>query len=214
MVYNPLNYARAGHAAYLERYGRGKKRVVFLGMNPGPWGMAQTGVPFGEIKAVREWMQIDARIDKPACEHPKRPIEGFSCQRSEVSGRRLWGYFSETFRRAEDFFADHLVLNYCPLVFMEDGGRNITPDKLPVRESGPLYQQCDRHLGQALRILDPEWVVGIGGFAEDRLRDVLGKGSDRPQITRILHPSPASPAANRDWVGTAARQLREAGVWD
>lgn len=214
-VYNPLNYARAGHAAYLERFGQGKKRVVFLGMNPGPWGMAQTGVPFGEIHAVREWMGIEVTIDKPAQEHPKRPIEGFSCQRSEVSGRRLWGLFAETVGKAgvEKFFTDHLVLNYCPLVFMEAGGRNITPDKLPSRESRPLYEICDRHLGQALEILDPEWVVGIGGFAESRLHEVLKGWEAPPRVTRILHPSPASPAANRDWAGTAARQLREAGVW-
>ena len=36
------------------------KRVVFLGMNPGPFGMAQVGVPFGEVAAVRDWLRIDA----------------------------------------------------------------------------------------------------------------------------------------------------------
>jgi single-strand selective monofunctional uracil DNA glycosylase len=213
-VYNPLHYAIGGHAAYLERFGRGKKRVVFLGMNPGPWGMVQTGVPFGEIPAVRDWMKIEARIDKPAREHPKRPVEGFSCQRSEVSGRRLWGYFAERFGQAEHFFEEHLVLNYCPLVFMEKGGRNITPDKLPAREAKPLYQACDHHLVKALQILEPEWVVGVGGFAEGRLLDVVEDLPNRPRLARILHPSPASPAANRDWAGTVAKQLKTAGVWD
>ena len=53
-VYNPLTYAWAPNAAYLRRYGQGRKRVVFVGMNPGPFGMVQTGVPFGEIAAVRD----------------------------------------------------------------------------------------------------------------------------------------------------------------
>ncbi|MCL1859942.1 MAG: single-stranded DNA-binding protein, partial [Proteobacteria bacterium] len=52
-VYNPLDYAWNVHERYLRRYGDGRKRVVFLGMNPGPFGMAQTGVPFGEVAAVR-----------------------------------------------------------------------------------------------------------------------------------------------------------------
>ena len=91
-----------------------------MGMNPGPWGMAQTGVPFGEIDAVRNWIEIEEPVEKPDNEHPKRPIEGFDCQKSEVSGRRLWGLFSEKYPKAEDFFADHYVVNYCPLVWMEE----------------------------------------------------------------------------------------------
>ena len=65
-VYNPLDYAWAAHESYLRRYGRGRKRVVFLGMNPGPFGMAQTGVPFGEVAAVRDWIGIQAKILRPA----------------------------------------------------------------------------------------------------------------------------------------------------
>ena len=115
-VYLPLDYAREPHEAYLKRFGGGKKRVVFLGMNPGPFGMAQTGVPFGEIPAVRDWMGISAPVGKPAIEHPKRPVEGFACLKSEVSGRRLWGLFAERFGSADDFFRDHFVINYCPLI--------------------------------------------------------------------------------------------------
>ena len=44
-VYNPLDYARVPHAEYVTRFANSPKRILFLGMNPGPWGMAQTGVP-------------------------------------------------------------------------------------------------------------------------------------------------------------------------
>ena len=60
-VYNPLEYARAPHEAYLERWGRGPKRVVLLGMNPGPFGMAQTGVPFGDVADDVVHVAEDAR---------------------------------------------------------------------------------------------------------------------------------------------------------
>lgn len=210
-VYNPLDYAWAPHEQYLQRFGNGRKRVVFLGMNPGPFGMAQCGIPFGEIAAARDWMGILAPVGKPALENPKRPVEGFSCTRSEVSGKRLWALFQERFGTAEAFFAEHFVANYCPLAFF-DAGRNLTPDKLPTRESGPLYAACDTHLRELTAILEPEWVVGIGGFAEERAALALRESGIR--IGKVLHPSPASPAANRGWAEAANRQLSSQGIWD
>jgi single-strand selective monofunctional uracil DNA glycosylase len=210
-VYSPLDYAWAAHEAYLQRYGNCRKRVVFLGMNPGPFGMVQTGVPFGEIAAVRDWLRITTPIRKPRREHPKRPVEGFACRRAEVSGRRLWGLFADRFKRAEDFFADHFVANYCPLAFLEAGGRNLTPDKLPSSEAAPLFAACDGHLRNVIKILQPLWLIGVGDFAAKRARAVFGNTPLR--IAKILHPSPASPAANRDWAAQAARQLEAFGVW-
>ena len=207
-VYDPLTYAWRGHRAYLRRYGDSRRRVLLLGMNPGPFGMAQTGVPFGEIGHVRDWLGIEERIDAPAREHPRRPIQGFACTRREVSGARLWGGIAGHWKQPERFFKHHFISNYCPLVFMEESGRNRTPDKLPAAERDPLYQACDRHLRRVTRILEPEWVIGIGGFAERRAREVLG---DTVQIAAILHPSPANPRANRDWEGEVRSQLVELG---
>lgn len=215
-VYNPLIYARAPHAEYLRRFGDTKKRVLLLGMNPGPFGMAQTGVPFGEVAAVRDWMGISAPVEKPRPEHPKRPVQGFDCPKSEVSGRRLWGLFAERFGRPEVFFADHFVVNYCPLVWMEASGKNRTPDKLPAAEMAPVVGACDRYLREVLLILEPKFAIGVGGFAEqclDRVIATLPVEANRPRLGRILHPSPASPAANRDWAGAAARELERIGVW-
>ncbi len=213
-VYNPLEYAWNAHKQYLEKYARATCKVVFLGMNPGPWGMAQTGVPFGEIPAVVDWLNIDAAIKKPDPEHPKRPIEGLQCQRSEVSGRRLWGLFQEAFDSPDVFFDEYFVTNYCPLVFMEESARNVTPDKLPATIRGELEQICDRHLASLLKALSPEWVVGVGAFAEKCAgRVVKTVGLTEIQLGRILHPSPASPAANRDWAGTATKQLKQMKIW-
>jgi len=210
-VYNPLAYAWAPHEAYLRRFGATRKKVVLVGMNPGPFGMVQCGVPFGEIEAVRDWMGIEAPVEQPLLANPKRPIEGFACTRSEVSGRRLWSLFRERFGTAEAFFAEHFVANYCPLAFF-DQARNLTPDKLPAAEAAPLYAACDEHLKALVAALQPEWVIGIGGFAEARAAQALG--GMKVRIGRVLHPSPASPAANRDWAGAATRQLGALGVWE
>lgn len=211
-VYNPLEYAAASHEAYLSRYGTAQKKVVFLGMNPGPFGMTQTGVPFGEIAAVRDWMAICKPVGKPPLENTKRPVVGFDCSQSEVSGRRLWGLFAQRFGTAQKFFEEHFVANYCPLVFMEAGGKNRTPDKIISSEMAPVYAACDRHLRQMLEVLQPEWLIGVGGFAESR---ALLQQEYFPQlkIGRVLHPSPASPAANKDWSGNVTRTLEKLGVW-
>ena len=209
-VYNPLNYAKRPHHAYLRKYGVGPKRVIYLGMNPGPFGMAQTGVPFGEIAQVRDWLGLEAPVGRPEHENPKRPITGFDCTRSEVSGTRLWGAIAEHYGTPQRFFAHHFVANYCPLVFMEASGRNVTPDKLPQKERNPLFEACDASLLDLVRILEPQWVVGVGRFATLRAEEVLQHTPIR--IGQILHPSPANPRANRDWEGEVRKQLHEQGI--
>jgi len=210
-VYNPLLYAWKGHEMYLRRFGGTPREIIFLGMNPGPFGMAQTGVPFGEIAAVRDWMRIDAAIGRPVHEHPRRPILGFNCARSEISGHRLWKLFANRFGPPEKFFEHHFVVNYCPLAFLEAGGRNRTPDKLSPAEKESLARVCDAHLRTVCDILRPKWIIGIGAFA-GRQASAVAQGSPI-QIAQILHPSPASPAANRNWAGQAAAQLQAMGVW-
>jgi len=212
-VYNPLRYAWDAHEQYISRINDSGVRVLLLGMNPGPWGMAQTGVPFGEVRAVRNWLGIDVPVQTPENMHPKRPVLGFESKRSEVSGRRLWGLFQERYADADAFFDEHFIANYCPLVFMEESARNRTPDKLPVGERDLLDSVCQKHLTRLLKVLSPEVVVGVGAYAEKCLERTMTESGYNAQLARILHPSPASPAANRDWAGTATQQLKAAGIW-
>ncbi len=207
-VYNPLEYAWAPHERYLRQFD-GPREVLMLGMNPGPFGMAQTGVPFGEVNLVRDWMGLESPVGKPEPEHPKRAVEGFACARSEVSGARLWGWAKETFGPSEVFFQRFFVANYCPLVFMEASGKNRTPDKLPAQERAPLEARCDEALRRTIACMDPEFLVGVGQFAENRLRKVNDDG--RP-VGRVLHPSPASPAANRGWAEAARKDFEKLGI--
>jgi single-strand selective monofunctional uracil DNA glycosylase len=209
-VYNPLRYAADLHEAYLRRYGAGPKRVLLLGMNPGPFGMAQTGVPFGDVAVVRDWLGLAAAVGKPPREHPSRPVHGLDCARSEVSGTRLWGWARERFGTPERFFERFFVVNYCPLAFLESTGRNRTPDKLPGAEQDPLFAACDQALRRIVEALEPAHVIGVGAFAEKRARLALSDAG--VSIGTILHPSPASPLANRDWAGTAEKQLRSCGI--
>jgi len=210
IIYNPLEYARRAHDQFIRQYGAGTKEAIFLGMNPGPYGMAQTGIPFGEVTHVRDWLRIKGPIDRPQVEHPKRPIQGFDCPRSEISGQRLWGFFKEKFVEPEAFFARFFVVNYCPLVFMEESGKNRTPDKLHAHEREALFAICDLALLRMVDRLQPDLIIGVGGFATHRAKAALVER--HIPIETVLHPSPASPAANRGWAEAAEKQLTSLGL--
>jgi len=208
-VYNPLVYAWDMHETWLRTYGDSDKHTILLGMNPGPWGMAQTGVPFGEIAAVRDWMKLSGDVDQPSPMHDKRKVEGFDCPRSEVSGRRLWGGIAARYPDAADFFQDHFAVNYCPLLFLEEGAKNRTPDKLPKDERQAVEDACDQHLREVCDVLHLERVIGVGAWAKKCAERAL-KGRD-VVIGTILHPSPASPLANKGWSKAAQANLEKQG---
>ena len=210
VVLHPVLHAWELHRRYCERFAREGVEALLLGMNPGPWGMVQTGVPFGEVAAVRDWMGLRGRVEAPPAEHPKRPVLGLACPRSEVSGRRLWGWARERFGRPEAFFERFFVWNWCPAAFLEESGRNLTPDRLPAAARAPLEEACDRALAEAVALLRPRRVLGVGAYARRRARSALGP--DGPPVGGLLHPSPASPAANRGWQTQAEAQLREQGL--
>ena len=209
-VYNPLAYARAAYAAYVERFATAPKEAVFVGMNPGPFGMAQTGVPFGEVASVRDWLGIRAAVGRPALEHPKRLVAGFDCHRAEVSGQRLWGWARRRFVTPEAFFARFFVANYCPLLFLEESGRNLPLDKLASDEQRAIAVHCDEALRETVRRLTPACVLGIGRFAERRAGIALAGMGVR--VGCVPHPSPASPAANRGWEAQADAAIAACGI--
>ena len=206
-VYDPLDYAWSAHRAYLS-LARARPRALLLGMNPGPFGMVQTGVPFGEIDAVRSFLRISDGVRCPPRQHAKRPVLGFACTRSEVSGRRFWGLMQDEFGTPARFFEAGFVWNWCPLAFTAPAGANVTPDKLPARTREMIEAACDLALGRVIDAIEPRMVIGVGAFARDAALRALG---NRLPVHMVLHPSPASPAANRGWSRQARAQLRACG---
>jgi single-strand selective monofunctional uracil DNA glycosylase len=214
-VYNPLVYAREPHRQYVLKYGNTAKRLLFVGMNPGPFGMAQTGVPFGDKQCVKEFLCIFGEVTKPEVEHPRRPVNGFACARREVSGSRLWGWVERHCHSADNFFEQCYVHNYCPLLFIAKSGRNVTPPQLKPEERKGLVALCDDSLLKVIKLLDPKAVVGVGHFAASCVARVLKNavGMGDIQTGCILHPSPASPLANKQWAETVEKQLNDMQLW-
>ena len=208
-VYNPLFYAWAPHREYLQRYGRDRPEALIVGMNAGYFGMAQTGVPFGDVVMVRDWLGIEGRVLRPNDEHPKRPIDGFACRRREVSGQRLWGWARDAFGTPERFFARYFVVNYCPLCFLGETGANLALDKLPAASRERLEHACDRALGAAATALNVRYAIGLGHFAARRVAAVLG---NEVVCGAAPHPSPANASIGPHWAREMERALAAMGI--
>lgn len=203
-VYHPLRYAWEPFWRYHELYADRGATALLLGMNPGPFGMAQTGVPFGDVSSVRDFLGVHGRVRSPTGVHPRRPVKGFDLARREVSGARLWGWAQRRFGTAEAFFRQFFVVNYCPTLFLGESGRNLPPDKLRKAEREELEVCCDGALRALVQALEPNWLVGLGVFAERCAHRCVG---DLVRVGRVLHPSPASPRANRGWMEQMEREL-------
>ena len=216
-VYNPLIYAWQAHEAYLERalWDRPQGRVLWLGINPGPWGMAQTATPFGDVASVRDWMGVGpVEVGQPADPSPLRPIEGFSLTRREVSGQRLWAWAAGRFGAADACFDAMFVWNFCPLMFLHaQRARNVTPDRLNAADQAAILPPCDDMLRALVAHIQPSHVLGVGRFTTARATAALATLPDPPPVHYMLHPSPASPAANRGWAAQADARLVELGIW-
>ena len=202
-VYNPLAYAWEPHRAYLELASGGGAKTLLRGMNPGPHGMGQMGIPFAATSVVRDLLKItDLEVGQPSTPHPKRPISGLDWPKEEVSGTRLWGLLANEYGSAESIFKSVFLLNHCPLMlFSGERATNITPDKITGPTTKALLERCDDHLREVVDIMQIERVIGVGRYSEKRALNALS-GIDI-SITTCWHPSPASPLANRnkgeDW---------------
>ena len=177
--------------------------------------MVQTGIPFGTVSLVREWMGIEAPVGKPPVEHPSRPVMGFLCPKDEVSGARLWGWAKARCGDPHRFFRNAFVVNYCPAAYMNANGANVTPDKLEPKYRQQVWEACDDALRRTFDLLKPQMAVGVGVFAVERIKACAPPGMP---VAKLPHPSPASPAANKDWPGQADAAMRAAGIdmstWD
>ena len=212
-IYNPLEYAWECHRQFLEKYVQQGAKSIFLGMNPGPFGMMQTGVPFGEINAVKQYLKINGNVEKPKKEHPSRPVEGLDVKRSEISGQRLWGLISNKYPDA-DFADDIAMFNFCPLGFIDKGktAKNITPDKLVKAERAVLENICMQYIRDVTDCIKPKYLVGVGKYAFEKLSLLNTEG--KYKVFSIIHPSPGNPLANNGWAEKTRITLMEKGLWN
>jgi single-strand selective monofunctional uracil DNA glycosylase len=207
-IYNPLDYAWAPHQEWVERFSSNGATTLLVGMNPGH-GMGNTGVPFGCPEQVRDYLTItNLEVHQPPKTHPKRTVFGLDCPKPEVSGRRIWSFFSEHFSTPEEVSKHIYIVNHCPLWMFNEAGQNITPDKLTGRAAKKLKVICDQHLRTVVTEMGIKRVIGVGRYAQKQAAALFND----IQVDWVPHPSPASPFANRnggaDWRSAFSEVLR------
>lgn len=209
-VYNPLSYGWPAHLEYQRRALQDSCHVMFLGMNPGPDGMAQTAVPFGSVSACRDYLGIDMPVGHPAKEHPRKPVDGFSHRKDEPSGAKIWGLIREHYPDPSAFFSFATVQNFCPLCFLDkERGRNVTPDKLERSDREKLEAVCRGALSDILSLLGIDTAVAVGTYAEKQLK----LAAPSLHIVRILHPSPITGISPQEWRERSEAVLHEEGIF-
>ncbi|XP_036325238.1 single-strand selective monofunctional uracil DNA glycosylase-like [Rhagoletis pomonella] len=206
-VYNPVEYASSIHCAYLEKYLDGPKRVVFVGMNPGSNGMGQTGVPFGNILTVRDEMGLTGSVQQPPSIHAKRPVSGLECNIEEPSGVRIWSLFKKLAGGSlNNFGRQCFVHNFCPLIFYDSAGHNITPSELKGDYKAKIGKACLDVLDLELDLLKTEILVVIGSYMHDMVK--RSRHASSLKICKLPHPSPRS-LNNHNWPEKAEKLLYE-----
>ena len=198
-VYNPLNYAWEPHKKYLEDYGSSGAKIIIMGMNPGH-GMGNTGIPFGCPKKVKNYLGItNLEVREPVKIHPKRRITGLDCEKSEISGERIWGLIEEIYGKPDNAFRNIFVMNHFPLWMFNSKGQNITPDKLSKKSTVKIFRTCNKYLTDMVDILNAKMVIGVGKYANKMANEAIKENGLRGVLVReIPHPSPANPLANKD----------------
>jgi single-strand selective monofunctional uracil DNA glycosylase len=81
---------------------------------------------------------------------------------------------------------------------------------MPPGSRSPSGRKNQRRVKRPRCRIARQWSVGIGGFAERRVRVALPAFTGR--IGGMPHLSPANPLANRNWAEQADAALRKAGV--
>lgn len=200
-IYNPIVYALNLHCQYIKKFLNGKKKVMLIGMNPGPNGMVQNGVPFGNTNTVKNLMKIQGQVDQPPSLNPKRPVTGLSCTTEEPSGVRIWNLLQKLAGSLEVFGEQCFLHNFCPLAFFDEQGKNITPSELKGKIKSTLRDICLKYLEKEIQLIQPEIIIAIGSYVGDSLRK-LSKQSiyvrTNIKILQLAHPSPRS-LNNNNW---------------
>ncbi|XP_037927861.1 single-strand selective monofunctional uracil DNA glycosylase-like [Teleopsis dalmanni] len=202
-IYNPVEYAADLHCEYLRKYLDRPKRVVFLAVHPEQNGMAQTGVPFGNVSTVRDMMKLCGEVKQPNRLHPKHPVLGLNCHINEPSGVRFWGLMDKIAGSLDTFSEQCFVHTFCPLLFFNEYGRTIEPCVLPFEIKYPMRDLLVEALCKEMKLVQPEIIVVTGNYVYNGLQrsELYAK-----TLLVMTNPHPWVPN-NHNWVRRSERWL-------
>ena len=227
-VWNPGRYGERWHRRFRETYPPGPNPVLLLGLNPGPYGMGQTGIPFTDIRRLESDLpELAARlrtdgesIGLPGLAPPdlRRRLD----RTFESSSIRVYRFLRLAGGSAGAGWRRVVAANPCPMLFME-GTVNRTPADLRralrkrggrlervtarLEECDQLRRECAR---EAVRVLEPRGVILLGRNIQEALAGDPSLGAVPGGVLAWEHPARAVPDA---WAGGLVRAVRRRGWW-
>jgi single-strand selective monofunctional uracil DNA glycosylase len=211
-IWNPGLYAASWHALFRKEYPASAGCILVFGLNPGPYGMAQTGIPFTDLKRLREHLPRLAKgLERRGCSLAgvglaPRSLRPYLSRTFESSAVRVYRFLSRGWGSAEDGWRSVVVANPCSLLFMDAAGENRTPADLVgavSRRTGSLVaarrlrERCNalRRLAarEAVRVLSPRGVVLLGKDAQRAMQTGIAPLLGPDSILGWEHPARAVP---------------------
>jgi len=232
---DPTRYCRSAWAAYLQMAAR-LGCVLVVGMNPGPHGMAQTGVPFTDPWIVDELDLQAPRADVPPADipavgswrHRSHRARGVLGSKREESAKRLWPLLREicapyaAVGPSADKIAEAtrrvcnevLLVNALPICWLDPAGKNVSAEQVekraPAQVREGLRDLVNEWLQAVADILRPAAVIGVGRWAREFVTDLdVDHFVEIPFRDGIKHPSP-SAGSEAAWRAEAEPILRRA----
>ena len=200
-VYDPLDYARRGYESYVRAFANAPKRVLFVGMNPGP---VRDGADRRAVRRRPDGARLAAASRRRSA--GRRPsTRSDRCRASRVRAARSAAPASGAPSRS----ASASRSASSPTTSSRTTARSRSsrraaaiarPTSCPSASARRCFAPATRTCAGWCAALEPEWVIGIGAFAEARAREALPGA----RVGRITHPSPANPRAQENWGGAGA----------
>jgi single-strand selective monofunctional uracil DNA glycosylase len=224
LVLNPGRYGERWHARFRRAYPMSPRPLLVFGLNPGPYGMAQTGVPFTDLKRLESalpglWKDLVASgepVTRPGLAPPS--LARHLTRTFESSSVRVYRFLERAYGRPELALREVVFVNPCPLLFIDpETGANRTPADLPralrARKAAELvhaFEELRRAtVLEAVAELEPRGAILLGRDVAAAVGEALRAALGARSVVEWEHPARAVPET---WSRGLADELRKRGL--
>jgi single-strand selective monofunctional uracil DNA glycosylase len=216
LVLDPSRYGERWHAPFRRLYPPRARPLLVFGLNPGPYGMAQTGIPFTDLKRLAQGLPRLAAELARSGERLSLPglapssLQPFLTRTFESSSVRVHRFLRLAHGSAERAFREVVFVNPCPLLFIDRAlGENRTPADLPRALRAGVDEARVEVVSVAVARLRARGAIVLGRDAAAALSVPLRARLGERAVVEWEHPARAVPDI---WARGLLAALRRRGL--
>jgi len=208
-VWNPALYALDIYQEYLTKFPPEPGAILALGLNPGPYGMAQTGIPFTDCRTASGALGMEMTIPGKAPDDLISRLKKANgkwrgtYERSSLGMYRFlilaWGDIKTAYR-------NWFVGNPCPLLFLDPERWNVTPADPRLRRMKEVGELRQRAVIGFSEILNPRGIVCFGKDVAKAVGEVAIRQVGPDRVVFYEHPARAVP---EKWAAGLLQELTQ-----